>query len=55
MDENHSMDLVFVRKLTAIVLNNLQNQNSGVNELSREAGTSRSTLNRKLKSILGIL
>ncbi len=54
MEENHSMDQVFVRKLTAIVLANLQNENFGVNELSREAGTSRSTVNRKLKSILNL-
>jgi tetratricopeptide (TPR) repeat protein/AraC-like DNA-binding protein len=47
-----SMDQAFIRKLTDIVLANLQNENFGVNELAREAGISRFTINRRLKSVL---
>jgi AraC-like DNA-binding protein len=39
-----SMDQAFIRKLTDIVLANLQNEKFGVNELAREAGISRFTL-----------
>jgi TolB-like protein/AraC-like DNA-binding protein len=52
MTEPLSMDQAFIRKLTDIVLSNLQNENFGVNELAFEAGVSRFTVNRKLKSIL---
>ena len=52
MEVHHSMNQVLIRKLTDLVLQNLQNEDFGVNELAREAGTSRFTLNRKLKSVL---
>ena len=52
MEEQHSMDQVFIRKLTDLVLQNLHNENFGVNDLAREAGVSRFTINRKLKSVL---
>jgi tetratricopeptide (TPR) repeat protein/AraC-like DNA-binding protein len=52
MTEPLSMDQAFIRKLTDIVLANLQNENFGVNELAREAGISRFTINRRLKSVL---
>jgi TolB-like protein/AraC-like DNA-binding protein len=47
-----SMDQAFIRKLTDIVLANLQNEKFGVNELAREASISRFTINRRLKSVL---
>jgi AraC-like DNA-binding protein/TolB-like protein len=52
MTEPLSMDQAFIRKLTDIVLANLQNEKFGVNELAREAGISRFTINRRLKSVL---
>ncbi len=39
---------VFIKKLTGIVLSNLQNENFGVDDLAREAGMSRSALHRRL-------
>jgi len=42
-------DDVFVKKLTYIVLQNLNKDHFGVSELSKEAGISRSHLHRKLK------
>jgi TolB-like protein/AraC-like DNA-binding protein/lipopolysaccharide biosynthesis regulator YciM len=51
MTENLSMDQAFLRKLTDIVLRNIQNERFGVNNLAREAGMSRTTLHRKIKSL----
>ena len=39
----------FLRKITAIIEENLSNENFGVSELAREAGMSRSNLLRKVK------
>jgi TolB-like protein/AraC-like DNA-binding protein len=51
MIENLSMDQAFIRKLTNIILKNIQNENFGVANLAREAGMSRITIHRKIKSI----
>jgi len=51
MDEHLSMDQVFIKKLTDIVLANLANENFGVEELIIQAGMSRSSIHRKLRSI----
>ena len=46
-----SKDHEFIRKLSEIVLANLQNENFGVDDLAREAGLSRSALHRRLLEI----
>jgi len=51
MTEPLSMDQAFIRKLTDIVLVNLQNEKFGVNELAKEAGMSRVSLYRRIKSV----
>jgi TolB-like protein/AraC-like DNA-binding protein len=51
MTEPASMDQLFVRNLTAIVLDNLQNENFGVSDLARESGISRSVIHRRLRKI----
>jgi TolB-like protein/AraC-like DNA-binding protein len=51
MSEILSMDQVFLNRLTGIVLDNLANENFGVVELAKEAGMSRSSVHRKLRSI----
>ena len=51
MEESLSMDQVFIKKLTDIVLANLANENFGAEDLAKEAGMSRGTLYRKLRSI----
>ncbi|MGD0340456.1 MAG: helix-turn-helix domain-containing protein [Bacteroidales bacterium] len=51
MTELLSMDQAFIRKLTDIVLANLQNENFSVNDLARESGMSLYSLSRKLHSI----
>ena len=51
MSEPLSMDQALIRKLTDIVLANLQDENFGVEKLAMEAGLSRFTIHRKLKSI----
>jgi len=50
MSEPLSMDQAFIKKLTDIVLANLANENFGVKELAIEAGISRVSLHRRLKS-----
>lgn len=50
MDEPLSLEEVFIRKLTDIILSNLKNENFGVEELSREMGMSHTTIHRKLRS-----
>jgi AraC-like DNA-binding protein/tetratricopeptide (TPR) repeat protein len=46
-----SMDQVFINKLTGIVLANLSDEELGAEKLSKEAGMSRSNINRRLRSI----
>ena len=50
MAEPLSIDQVFIKKLTDIVLTNLANENFGAEELAKEAGMSRASLYRKLQS-----
>ena len=52
MNELSFMDQLIIRKLTDIVLANLEKENFGVNELAEAAGMSRSSLNRRIKSVL---
>jgi AraC-like DNA-binding protein len=47
-----SSDQIFIRKLTEIILANLNNEFFGVNELAHKSGISRTGLNRKLRKIL---
>lgn len=42
---------IFIKKLTGIVLSNLQNENFGVDDLAGEAGLSRSALHRRIWAI----
>ena len=51
MNEFLSMDQVFIRKITHIVLENMADENFGVDELVQKAGMSRSSIHRKLKVI----
>ena len=51
MTEPISMDQVLIRKLSDIILANITNQHFGVRDLASEAGISRITLYRKIKSI----
>jgi AraC-like DNA-binding protein/tetratricopeptide (TPR) repeat protein/TolB-like protein len=51
MSEPLSMDQALIRKLTDIVLANLQDENFGVEKLAEIAGLSRFTIHRKIKSI----
>ena len=44
-----TMNKALLKKLTEIVLDNLQNEQFGVEELSKQMGVSRSHLHRKLK------
>jgi TolB-like protein/AraC-like DNA-binding protein/Tfp pilus assembly protein PilF len=51
MTESPTKDQIFISKLTAIVLANLENEQFGVDEVSRQMGISYSKINRKIKSI----
>ena len=51
MNDQNSIDHAFTRKLIEIIRANLENENFGVKELTRETGISRFNLNRKLHSI----
>ena len=51
MTEFLSLDQAFIKKLTSIVLANLDNENFSAEELAKEAGMSRISLYRKLLSI----
>jgi AraC-like DNA-binding protein/tetratricopeptide (TPR) repeat protein len=53
MQEPLSPDQIFIRKLTDIVLANLENENFGVKELVRESNMSRHKLSQSLRSING--
>lgn len=50
MTVSMQQDKAFIDKLTAIVLENLHNENFGVNELAAKTGVSRYVIHRKLKS-----
>ncbi|MEN8202862.1 MAG: helix-turn-helix domain-containing protein [Bacteroidota bacterium] len=50
MSGSGSMDQVFIRKLTEIVLAHISDEGFGVEKLAEEAGMNRATLYRKLKS-----
>ena len=51
MTEPISMNQALIRKLTDITKANISNEHFGVEELAKEAGISRITLYRKIKSI----
>ena len=51
MTEPLSMDQAFIRKLTDIVLTNLQDENFGVENLAEKAGMSRVTVHRRIRAI----
>jgi len=51
MSQTQSMEQVFLEKLNEIIEANLQNEQFGVAEMSREMGLSRSCIHRKLKTI----
>jgi len=51
MTEPLSADQLFISKLTAIVLENLSDENFDVVRLSGEAGMSRSTIHRRLRAL----
>ena len=51
MAENLSRDQILIRKLTEIILANLENENFGVKELANESGMSQYRLNRRIHSI----
>lgn len=51
MTEQLSSEQIFIRKLTEIVLANLENENFGVNELVKASGMSQYKLSLKLRSI----
>lgn len=53
MIEQNAKDQIFIRKLTEIILANLEDENFGIKELSRETALSQRNINRKLKSISG--
>lgn len=51
MNQANSSNQVFIKKLTEIILDNLEKEDFGVNELADEAGMSSSALRRKLHTI----
>jgi len=51
MEEHHSVDQAFISKLKEIVLANLTDGNFNVEKLAKEAGISRITLYRRVRSI----
>jgi len=51
MTESPTADHIFIRKLTVIVLDNLKNEQFGVDEVSKQMGMTYYKINRKLKSI----
>ena len=53
IEEDHSRDKKMIEKLRQIVLENLSNEQFGVEELTKTYGLSRSQLHRKLKKING--
>lgn len=53
MADYSSINQEFIRKLTEIILENLGNENFGVNELAQKAGVSHYTLSHRLGSVTG--
>jgi len=53
MTQPLTYDQVFIRKLTDIVLANLENEHFAVNELALESGFNSRVLNRRLKKLTG--
>jgi TolB-like protein/AraC-like DNA-binding protein/tetratricopeptide (TPR) repeat protein len=53
MIEQNAKAQIFISKLTDIILANLEDENFGIKELSRETALSQRSINRKLKSISG--
>lgn len=51
MDNENSVNQIFLRKITAIIHANLENENFGVKELAIAMKMSRSNIHRKLKAI----
>lgn len=51
MTDNSEVDQLFIRKLTGIILANLDNENFGVKELIHESGMNYSGLSQRLKAI----
>jgi TolB-like protein/AraC-like DNA-binding protein len=51
MEEHHSVDQAFIRKLTDIVLANLNDENFSVGKLAEQADMSRVSVHRRIKSI----
>jgi AraC-like DNA-binding protein len=51
MELNQGTDSEFLRKITEIILANLADEQFGGLELAREAGISRTNLNRKLNAV----
>lgn len=51
MSEPLSMDQAFIRKATNIVLANISDESFGAENLAKEAGMSRASLHRRIKSI----
>ena len=51
MTEHLSKDQILIRKVTEIILANLENENFGIKELANESGISQYRLNRRLRSI----
>jgi TolB-like protein/AraC-like DNA-binding protein/Tfp pilus assembly protein PilF len=51
MNEHLSRDQTLIRKLTEIILANLENENFGVKELALESGMNQYRLSRRLRSI----
>jgi AraC-like DNA-binding protein len=51
MTESLSMDQPLINKLYNIILANMHDENFGVEKLAKEAGKSRISVSRKIKSI----
>lgn len=51
MNQLYSVNQIFLNKLTGIIEDNLENEQFGVEEVSREMGLTYSKINRKLKSM----
>ncbi len=51
--DNLSQNDALLQKITQVVLNNLDNEQFSVEELSEQIGMSRSQLHRRLKSLKG--
>ena len=50
MEEPLSRDQAFIKRLTAIILDNLDNEQFGIEELVHQMGMGRTTIHRKLKA-----